>query len=71
MSESLHQELHSRENDGIEIRLMWRGEASTYVTVDDQKLGQYHEIEVPSPDMAMDVFNHPYSYLADLAIQAA
>lgn len=72
MGEALgHQELNLRENDGIEVKLMWRGEASTYVTVDDSKLNAYHEIEVPEPELASDVFNHPFSYLGDLALKAA
>ena len=56
-------ELHSRINDGIHVRLLWREhDDRVVVAVTDAKTGDDFVIDVCAEDRAMDVFHHPYAY---------
>jgi hypothetical protein len=58
-------ELHSRINDGIHVRLLWRqDDGRVVVAVDDAKTGDSFVLEVKREESAMDVFHHPYAYAA-------
>lgn len=60
--DSMH-ELHSRLNDGIHVRLLWRKhDDRVVVAVMDAKTGDDFVIDVRSDDRTMDVFHHPYAY---------
>jgi hypothetical protein len=62
-STTSHRELHHRNNDGIDVWLMWDpGTDSVHVRVRDAKAGSAFEIPVTSPASAMDVFHHPFAY---------
>ncbi len=55
-------ELSRRSNAGIEVVLFWSettGELT--VCVSDQREGIYFELSPPA-ELALDAFNHPYSY---------
>jgi hypothetical protein len=61
--QSTVRELAYRNNDGIEVTLFWRpADDVLTVCVCDWQRGAYFEIH-PDPHLALDVFNHPYSYL--------
>jgi hypothetical protein len=57
-----NRELSRRSSGGIEVVLLW-SERTGQVTVcvSDQRGGAYFELH-PPPELALDVFNHPYSY---------
>ena len=58
-------ELNSRNNDGIDVRLLWdREESRIFVTVDDAKTGEAFAVEVHEHAKAAEVFRHPYAYAA-------
>ena len=62
-STSSHRELHHRNNDGIDVWLMWDpGTDAVHVRVRDAKAGNAFEIPVSAPASAMDVFHHPFAY---------
>jgi hypothetical protein len=62
-STSSHRELHHRNNDGIDVWLMWDpGTDNVHVRVRDTKAGSSFEVPVKSPAAAMDVFHHPFAY---------
>jgi hypothetical protein len=55
-------ELTSRENDGLEVSLLWNGPANRVkVTVADNKSGREFELDVPGAD-ALDAFDHPFAF---------
>jgi hypothetical protein len=57
-------ELASRENDGIEVSLLWsKPTGRTKVVVSDSKLDDTFELEVPGAE-ALEAFNHPFAYAA-------
>jgi hypothetical protein len=57
-------ELDARENDGLEVRLLWqRGDNAVVVEVNDTKLDDHFRLTVPG-DHALDAFHHPYAYAA-------
>ena len=57
-------ELDYRENDGIQVSLLWsRGDNRLAVLVVDGKTDETFELSV-GPEEATDVFNHPYAYAA-------
>lgn len=59
-------ELHSRQSDGIHVRLLWCAlKERVTVTVDDTKTGDAFAIEVHEGERAMDVFEHPFAYAAN------
>ena len=56
-------ELDQRFTDGLTVTLLW--EPSTgrlVVSLDDDTLDAQHEIAVPDPGFALDVFRHPFAY---------
>lgn len=57
-------ELASRENDGLNVVLLWhpRADAVT-VSVEDSRTGQYFELAVERK-RALDAFYHPFAYAA-------
>jgi len=58
-------ELHSRVNDGINVRLLWsEPENLLLVAVEDGKTDDFFVIEVREGERAMDIFHHPYAYAA-------
>jgi pterin-4a-carbinolamine dehydratase len=64
-------ELHSRSNDGIDVRLLWNDhDGRVTVAVADHKTGDAFVVEVLAGERAMDVFHHPYAYASfhDVAI---
>jgi hypothetical protein len=57
-------ELSHRNSDGLEVTLFWRpADDELTVCVCDQRRGAYFEIH-PDAHLALDVFYHPYSYVA-------
>jgi hypothetical protein len=62
-------ELARRENDGIEVVLLWEkvGDRLT-VRVTDERTGDFFEFEA-ARDRAMHVFHHPYAYAAMLGVE--
>ena len=58
-------ELHSRTNDGIQVRLLWGpDDGRVAVTVADTKTGDRFAFDVPEPDFALHAFQHPFAYAA-------
>ncbi len=58
-------ELHSRVNDGIHVRLLWRSDDDhLWVLVTDTKKREQFGIEVRDRGLALDMFHHPYAYAA-------
>ena len=58
-------ELHSRSNDGIDVRLLWsEHDDQVLVAVTDGKTGDEFTVEVREGDRALDVFQHPFAYAA-------
>ncbi|HUA02580.1 MAG TPA: hypothetical protein VMB27_01680 [Solirubrobacteraceae bacterium] len=63
-------ELHSRVNDGIHVRLLWRSDDDhLWVSVTDTKRRERFALEVRDREFALDVFHHPYAYAAHYGIQ--
>lgn len=61
-TESDWRELASRENDGLEVSLLWNRSANRVkVTVADLKSDQGFELDVPGAD-ALDAFEHPFAF---------
>jgi hypothetical protein len=59
---NLFAELDSRENDGIEVSLLWnRANNSVTVLAYDSRTNESLEIAV-DPAQAREVFLHPYAY---------
>jgi hypothetical protein len=57
-------ELAFRENDGLEVRLLWDSRSDrVLVSVLDLKRGDFLALE-PVRDKALDAFYHPFSYAA-------
>jgi hypothetical protein len=56
-------ELSRRANGGIEVVLLWC-ETTGHLTVcvTDEQDGAYYELHPPA-HLALDAFNHPYSYV--------
>jgi hypothetical protein len=60
----MEQELEQRENDGIEVTLLWQpGTDRLTVSVLDARTGEAFALPA-GPTDAMDVFHHPYAYAA-------
>jgi hypothetical protein len=58
-------ELHSRQNDGIHVRLLWSArDGRLAVTVTDTKNGEAFCLDVREGERALEVFNHPYAFAA-------
>jgi hypothetical protein len=59
-----HRELARRANHGVKVVLLWHQVSNELtVCVSDQRSGVYFELEA-EPDLALDVFHHPYAYAA-------
>jgi hypothetical protein len=59
-------ELALRENDGLAVTLLWsRATGRVKVAVDDAKVDEHLEIDVPGAD-ALAAFHHPFAYVAEL-----
>ena len=57
-------ELASRENNGLEIRLLWSKSAERVkVAVLDQRLGESFDLDIAGAD-ALSAFYHPFAYAA-------
>ena len=55
-------ELATRENDGVEVSLLWNPTGNdVFVHVSDEKTGERFEIAVGSRS-PLDVFHHPFAY---------
>ena len=66
-------ELTSRENDGLEVSLLWSRSANRVkVIVADLNSDEEFEFDVPSTE-ALDAFEHPFAFATsrDLAFDAA
>jgi hypothetical protein len=60
----MERELCQRENDGIAVTLLWDDESDRLtVIVRDSRSGEAFGIDA-QPGDAMEVFHHPYAYLA-------
>jgi hypothetical protein len=60
--EKLFEELDYRENDGIEVSLLWnRSDNSLTVYVCDNRTNDSFELRV-EPRHAREIFLHPYAY---------
>ena len=58
-------ELAFRENDGMAVSLLWvRVTNEVLVAVDDTTCGHRFELAVADGESPMDVFWHPYAYVA-------
>ena len=57
-------ELAFRENDGIQVRLVWHpGDHAVWVSVNDERNGDRFSIAV-APERALHAFHHPFVYAA-------
>ena len=55
-------ELDQRSGDGFDVRLLWSPETDrVFVAVEDQRRGDYFELEVDRAD-ALEAFRHPFAY---------
>jgi hypothetical protein len=64
---SLPRELDHRENDGIDVTLLWYEDSNRVaVRVVDSETGEELELEVAAGD-ARDAFQHPYAYILPAA----
>jgi hypothetical protein len=58
-------DLASRDNDGLEITLLWNESSGRVkVAVADSRLGDEFELDVARTD-ALGAFSHPFAYAAD------
>ena len=63
-------ELHSRVNDGIHVRLLWRSaDDHLWVSVTDTKRREQFAVEVRDRGLALDMFHHPYAYAAHYRVE--
>jgi hypothetical protein len=61
--ETYPRELDRRENDGIQVSLLWSAvTGEVWVSVLDEQTGESFRIDV-DPALALDAFHHPYAYL--------
>jgi hypothetical protein len=64
MSPATTRELAARDNDGVQVQLLWHpAENAVSVSVEDARFGESFHIAV-APDRALDAFYHPYAYAA-------
>ena len=64
MSPATTRELAARDNDGVNVQLLWHpAENAVSVSVEDARFGESFDIAV-APDRALDAFYHPYAYAA-------
>jgi hypothetical protein len=68
-SERRFQELAYRENEGIEVSLVWDPtDNNVSVFVSDTKTGDLFELAVED-ESPLEIFNHPYAYAASRGIE--
>jgi len=61
----LLRELDRRNNDRIDVALLWNErDDRVLVVVADERSGARFEIEVRDGERALDVFHHPFAYAA-------
>ena len=61
---SMTKELAHRQNDGIEVTLLWHSDDdSVVVSIHDAKSDYAFQVGVPR-DKALDAFYHPFAYAA-------
>jgi hypothetical protein len=64
----LPRELDYRENDGLEVWLLWDESADRlFVLVVDSRAEDFFELTVSAED-AFDAFHHPYAYAASSGV---
>jgi histidine kinase len=62
-------ELHSRDNHGIQVELLWcERDSRVLVAVTDTKTGAEFSVPVRDGERALDVFHHPYAYAASYGV---
>ena len=62
-------ELDRRENDGIEVALLWsRDDGKIFLSVTDYGTEETFTLEVAAAD-ALDAFHHPFAYAAASGVQ--
>ena len=60
----LPRELDYRENDGVQVWLLWRtADDQLFVLVRDERRGETFQLDV-DPAEALDAFHHPYAHAA-------
>lgn len=65
----LPKELDHRENDGIEVWLLWsKAENRVFVLVHDTGLDHWFELDVEEGD-GLEVFHHPFAYAASRGVE--
>lgn len=70
-TKSLFAELDYRDNDGIEVSLLWnRADNSLSVHVYDSRSGDHFEVAAPASH-AREVFTHPYVFAASVGATAS
>jgi hypothetical protein len=58
-------ELSSRSGNGIDVSLLWQECNNTaIVAVVDHGTGETFQLDVREHDNALDIFHHPYAYVA-------
>jgi hypothetical protein len=68
---TIERELDSRASDGIHVQLLWHPvDGHVSVAVNDIKTGDAFELDVRNGQRALDVFHHPYAYVAEGALAA-
>ena len=71
MVEHLERELTHRNNDSIDVRLVWRPlDDVLVVVVADERSGETFRLAVDA-EHALDVFEHPFAYADRLELTLA
>ena len=56
-------ELDQRSNHGIDVRLLWNSVTNRVsIAVEDQRTGEFFELDAVDPEDALIAFYHPYAY---------
>jgi|tagenome__1003787_1003787.scaffolds.fasta_scaffold20131971_1 hypothetical protein len=56
-------ELDHRNNNGIDVRLLWNSRTDrVWISIEDDLEGESFEVDVDEGD-AVDAFHHPYAYV--------
>ena len=65
-------ELDSRTSGGIHVRLLWHPrDGHVSVAVDDIKTGESFVLLVHDGERPLDVFRHPYAYVASRGLRGS
>jgi hypothetical protein len=66
------QQLDHRSSNGLDVQLVWDpAQNRVAVIVDDTRTGESFEIEVGPGQNPLEVFRHPFAYLARRELAAA